>query len=190
MKFSMILFSTTLLSSLTCASTDSSLNPSDIKKEGMMYIKKLGSALKSELQLKMKEDKSGAAALDFCTAQATVITNKVNDTLPKYAKVRRTSLKVRNGANTPDILDKKVMEEFAASIQGKSFDPKSVKVVIEGNTTRVYKPLLTGDICLKCHGSNVSPALEKKIAAHYPEDLATGFKKGELRGVIVAEINK
>ena len=53
---------------------------------------------------------------------------------------------------------------------------------------RLLRPLLTGDVCLKCHGdpTTFSPELRNKIDSLYPNDRATGFKAGELRGVLWA----
>jgi hypothetical protein len=44
--------------------------------------------------------------------------------------------------------------------------------------------------CLKCHGESISPEINTMIQKQYPNDKAIGFKEGELRGVIVAEIQK
>ena len=44
------------------------------------------------------------------------------------------------------------------------------------------KAIPTGEVCLKCHGSNVAPDVKAAIGELYPEDQATGFKAGELRG--------
>jgi len=63
-------------------------------------------------------------------------------------------------------------------------------VVKVGDTYRVYKPLPTGKVCLKCHGTNIDPKIAETIKKFYPKDQATGFKEGDLRGVIVAEIKK
>ena len=185
MKLSALCFSLILLSTASVAADQ------DIKAEGVRYIKMLGGTLKSELKSRMKEDPSGVAAAGFCAGSAEDITKKVNSKLPKYANVRRTSLKVRNPDNKPDALDEKVMKEFAEAIKHKTLDPKNpVRVVQDGDTARVYKPLLTKKVCLKCHGSDLSPEISKIIKEHYPNDHATGFKEGDLRGVIVAEIKK
>lgn len=54
---------------------------------------------------------------------------------------------------------------------------------------RLLRPLLTGEVCLKCHGdpATFSPELRAKLEALYPADKATGFRAGELRGVLWAE---
>lgn len=185
MKLNTILLSALLLTSASMADNTA------LKQEGIQYIKMLGGALKTELQAQMKADKSGMGALGFCTAKANEITENVNKKLPDYAKVRRTSLKVRNAKNnSADAMDEKVMKEYVSAIEAKTFTPKDIKVVQDGDTTRVYKPLVAKAVCLKCHGSNVSTEITKATQLAYPHDKAIGFKEGDLRGVIVSEIKK
>jgi hypothetical protein len=191
MKLNSLIFSALLTTLVNASDMNTTTQPLSTKQEGIKYIKMLGGALKGELQAQMKADKTGLAALGFCTAQANEITNNVNKKLPAYAKVRRTALKVRNNThNTPDALDTKIMQEYIASIEAKTFTPKDIKVVVEGNVTRIYKPLISKPVCLKCHGSNISKDIREAITAAYPQDKAVDFKEGSLRGVIVAEIKK
>jgi len=186
MKLSTIALSALLLTSVGMASDNAT-----VKMEGIKYIKQLGMALKSELKAHMKKDPSGLEALAFCTGSADKITNEVNAKLPAYAKVRRTALKVRNDkVNAPDSTDEKVMKAYEEAIAAKTFSSKDIKVVEVGDTTRVYKPLVTKKVCLKCHGSDLSPKIQDALKSAYPNDHATGFKEGSLRGVIVAEIKK
>ena len=161
-----------------------------VKQEGVKYIKLLGGTLKNELQTHMKADKTGLSAMGFCTAKANDITKEVNKKLPEYALVRRTALKIRNENNLPDALDIKVMKGYEESIAANTFVPTDIKVVEDGNTARVYKPLITQSVCLKCHGSNISNEIQGEITASYPKDQAVAFKEGSLRGIIVAEIKK
>jgi len=181
---------TLLLSTILCTAVATADNTA-VKQEGIKYIKMLGGTLKGELKPLMKADKSGMSALEFCTVKANELTKEVNKKLPSYAKVRRTALKVRNNSqNKPDAVDKKVMNDYIAAIKAKTFTPKDIKVVEEGDTTRIYKPLLAQGVCLKCHGSKISPEISRSLAKSYPHDQAVGFKEGDLRGVIVAEIKK
>lgn len=190
MKINLILITVLISTSMAFTSEVTSTKEMTIKQEGMKYIKILGGALKGELQTHMKADKTGLSAMGFCTAKADDITNEVNSKLPKYASVRRTALKTRNPNNAADALDQKVMAEYEASIEAKTFLPADIKVVEEGDTTRVYKPLVTQGVCLKCHGSGISQEIQDEIKTHYPKDQALGFKEGSLRGMIVAEIKK
>ena len=185
MKLNTLLLSTLLLTSASLADNIT------VKQEGIKYIKMLGGALKSELQAHMKADKTGIGAVTFCTNEATKLTAEVNTKLPAYAKVRRTALKLRNAdKNGADALDTKIMEEYIASIEAKTFTPKDIKVVEDGDVTRVYKPLLAKNVCLVCHGSKISKAIQEEITKGYPHDKAVDFKENSLRGVIVAEIKK
>ena len=182
---------TSLLTASAMAADNNATQPLTVKQEGIKYIKMLGGALKTELKAHMKKDPTGLDAMAFCTGSADKITKEVNVKLPSYAKVRRTALKVRNGSvNTPDATDEKVMKAYEAAIAAKTFTPKDIKVVEEGNVTRVYKPLVTKAVCLKCHGSQLSPKISEALKSAYPADKAVGFKEGDLRGVVVSEITK
>jgi len=197
MKTTTLLITSLLTTSFLLASANDPTNSStsdttqmSVKEEGMKYIKMLGGTLKEQLQIHMKADSTGLSAMGFCSAKAEDITKEVNKKLPAYASVRRTALKIRNSDNLPDALDIKVMKEYEASIAAKTFSPTDIKVVKEGDTTRIYKPLITQDVCLKCHGSTISKEIQNEITAHYPNDKAVAFEKGSLRGVIVSEIKR
>jgi hypothetical protein len=45
------------------------------------------------------------------------------------------------------------------------------------------KPIRMKGICRKCHGPRIEPDVKDRLRELYPEDEATGFKKGELRGM-------
>ena len=47
-------------------------------------------------------------------------------------------------------------------------------------------------MCLQCHGEkgkNIQPKTLEKIAQLYPNDLATGYKENEVRGLISIKTN-
>ena len=192
MKVTTLLLATLLSTSMTLASETNITAPEmTVKQEGVKYIKMLGAALKTELQTHMKADKTGVDAVTFCTTEATKLTAEINTKLPAYAKVRRTALKLRNTEkNGADALDTKIMQEYVASIEAKTFTSKDIKVVKDGDVTRVYKPLLAQPVCLICHGSKISKVIQEEITKGYPHDKAVNFKENSLRGVIVAEIKK
>ncbi len=159
-------------------------------KEGIDAIKLLGKTLKTNLKAKLQEDSNGTAAITFCTAEAQNITAQVNEKLPSNVKVRRTSLNLRNLANKPDATDMRIMQKYQEAIKKHSASATLMTTVKEDEAIRVYKPLVVGGICLKCHGENIAPNIASAIQAAYSEDNATGLKAGELRGVIVAEVKK
>jgi hypothetical protein len=163
-----------------------------VEKEGLKYIKMLGKELKGKLKAKMKEDPSGVEAFEFCANNAEKITQEVNSKFPKGVTVRRASLKVRNEKNSPDPIDTKVLDIYQEMAKEGKLTGKSIKTIELDNSKRVYKPLLTKKVCLKCHGdlNSLNPKIKELISKKYPHDSAVGFKEGDLRGVIVSEITK
>jgi hypothetical protein len=97
-------------------------------------------------------------------------------------KVGRTSLKVRNPANTADAWEKQVLEQFAErAAAGEPVAELSQAEMVAGEF-RMMKAIATGEPCLACHGKNVKPSLAAVIDVRYPQDQARGFALGELRG--------
>ena len=102
----------------------------------------------------------------------------------------RTSLKPRNANNAPDDWEKKVLNAFEKSkarSKAKNEVPKTLEffevVETDGHKKRRYmKAIGTGGVCLLCHGTNISPDVKTKLKELYPDDTATGFKIGDLRG--------
>jgi hypothetical protein len=92
--------------------------------------------------------------------------------------VGRTSHRLRNPANKAEPWMLPFLEAFRASpprhLAHHRPRPRGTGYV----ETIHHQPL-----CATCHGENVAPALLEKIRAHYPEDEATGFRVGELRGL-------
>jgi len=185
MKIKMMALSIVAITSMASADNQT------VAKEGAGYIKMLMEGLKAELMPPMKQDPSGVAAMGLCTTRAMKITHEVNDKLPKNVTLRRTALKLRNPENKADAIDIEVMNGFTKALEEKTLDlEKPLKVVNDGNTTRVYRALVTIPMCLQCHGTNISKEVDGAIKTSYPKDEAIGFAEGTLRGVIVAEIKK
>lgn len=51
------------------------------------------------------------------------------------------------------------------------------------------EPIRIQPMCLACHGEVLQPDIAERIREHYPEDQATGFKEGDLRGVFWVEFS-
>ncbi len=125
--------------------------------------------------------KSGGSvnAVSFCNERAMPLT----DSLAKAynCEIKRVSDKFRNPANKPTDTDLDIWTKISSS---KSMSPV---VSAENGHIVYYKPILIAmPACLKCHGSQ-SKEIDSKtleiIRKNYPEDQATGYKKGDLRGM-------
>jgi len=158
-------------------------NKDEIKSLGNAHIESFMVTLKEPLMQLINMDSSYKSAMGGCSSIAMSRTNEYNAV--SNVKVRRTALKYRNPANKPDETDKIVMEHFLASN-----NLKDSLVVDMGNNYRVYKALDMKKPCLACHGENISEDLQKMLTRTYPKDMATGFKLGEFRGVVVAKVKK
>ncbi len=161
-------------------------NP-EILAKGVKQAKDLIKVIKPTLMATFKKDPTGVEGMIMCSTKAHEMGANYNTSLPKGSHVRRTAIKYRNPANKPDATDLVVMNKMIAD------GNLSKAVVVDmGENFRVYKALPTHKPCLKCHGdANSMPEKMKEIIhKKYPNDLATGFKEHELRGVIVSEIEK
>ncbi len=102
------------------------------------------------------------------------------------ATVGRTALRVRNPANAPSEWQRQVLESFATRMAAGE-DPARIEyaalVEHDGSSERRWmKPIVTAELCVTCHGASIAAPLAAEIDAAYPEDQATGFEVGELRG--------
>jgi hypothetical protein len=49
------------------------------------------------------------------------------------------------------------------------------------------KPIPTAGLCVTCHGGEMSEEITKKIKSLYPNDQATGFMVGDIRGAFTLQ---
>ncbi len=158
-------------------------DPQALAKEARGIVMGFMKELKGTLVPAMKE-KGPVAAIEVCSKKAGEIAKKhsVNGW-----QVGRTALKLRNAkANAPDAWEKATLEMFEKKIT-EGADPKTLAraevVDMDGKKVfRFMKAIPVGKPCLTCHGGNVKADVLKAIRAHYPDDRATGFRLGQLRG--------
>lgn len=152
--------------------------------EARAAVKELGQGLKAQLMAAIKAD-GPISAIGVCQTVAPTLAGQSSKA--HGLKVGRTALRVRNPENSPDPFERKVMEDFVTQITAGA-DPAKLEyaeVVMEGDAPvfRYMKAIpMAAQPCLTCHGSDLDPALKTEIENLYPEDQATGFKPGELRG--------
>lgn len=105
-------------------------------------------------------------------------------------KVRRVSLRNRNPMAVPDPWERAVLEDFdrrAAAKESPATLEKAEVTMVNGQPTQRYmRALPTMALCTQCHGAadKLSPAVAAKLKALYPEDRATGYAVGEIRGAM------
>jgi hypothetical protein len=143
-------------------------------------------ALKKSLGTQLKAAMAGGGhggAIDACRLVAQTVTQSTSDTF-EGLEVRRTSLKYRNPENRPDSVDENVLMAFEqAKAAGRDLVPVFVEGA-EGQAARFYSPIVVEAICLNCHGAreSLSPEVTALLDGHYPDDLATEYAEGDVRG--------
>lgn len=163
-----------------------------LTEESRAAITMLGGELKSTLQASMKAS-GPVESIAVCNTDAPIISSNVSKA--KGMTVSRTSLKYRNLENKPDAWQTSVLEQFELRKQkGEAIKSMEFSEVTELDGQKVFrymKAIPTGDVCLKCHGSNIQQAIANKIKSLYPNDMATGFNKGDIRGAfsVIKSVN-
>lgn len=102
-------------------------------------------------------------------------------------KIKRVSLKPRNEERaTPDAWEKAALVDFDKRAAAGESPAKLEKGELVGDEYRFVKALPMQALCQNCHGSadRISPTVKAAIARHYPNDRATGYSEGQIRGVI------
>jgi len=140
-------------------------------------------SLQGELFAAMK-DGGPVKALEVCRTRAPEIAKNVSTGTPWT--IGRTSAKVRNAANAPDAWEAAKLEEFRRRLAGgeEIAGIEAFEVVeTDGRPEfRYMKAIGTASPCLGCHGSDLKPEVATKVKELYPDDRATGFASGQLRG--------
>ena len=154
-------------------------------KEARLHAKALGGALKSRLQQAIQ---SGGleAGVNECQIAAAPIGLALSQ---NGWEVGRTALKVRNPNNAADQWEREQLAWFSQLLTKAKQDNLAPKRPIEtyqydseSGKFRYMMAIEQGQVCMACHGANVAPSVKQSILKHYPNDQATGFELGELRG--------
>ncbi len=137
----------------------------------------LGGELKAALQ------RGGVAeAVNYCNLNAIPIT----DSLATFYKVsiKRATAKPRNQANLATAAELEILSVWEdKKANGGEISP----VLFEGETSvDFYSPIVLQEMCTACHGvkgKTFTVDAETIIKNKYPEDKATGYIEGDLRGM-------
>jgi hypothetical protein len=156
------------------------------KEQAMAATAALGKALKAELVGAMQSG-GPLSAVDICHTRAPAIAASVSS--EQGVQVSRVSSRNRNPGNAPNEWQAEVLAMFADRIEdgedAAGLTWQETAEVSDGAEYRFMKAIPTDGVCLACHGTSLDPAVAEAIAARYPEDKATGFSQGDLRGAFV-----
>ncbi|TPH13452.1 Tll0287-like domain-containing protein [Litorilituus lipolyticus] len=151
--------------------------------EAKKIVKSFGGTLKPKLKQAIQ---SGGLvhAIDVCAIEAPKIAKKLSQ--KTQWDVSRVSLKTRNAKNaTANNYEQKILQQFAQ--QKEQANTKQTANSLEhaeivNNEFRFMKAQLIEGVCLNCHGNTIAPEVKQALQKHYPNDMATGYSLGDVRG--------
>ena len=156
--------------------------------KGQLALTELGSTLKTQLVSTMA-DSGPVAALVECSSNAELLTNSVATELG--VRVGRSTMRPRNPANRgPDWVEAWLSEQGHRQAEGVTGVESTARRPDGTQIAQVLRPLGIAPPCLVCHGDpeTLAPELKAELSARYPNDQATGYALGDLRGAMWAEV--
>jgi Protein of unknown function (DUF3365) len=141
--------------------------------------------------LKRAMDSGGPAlAVQFCADSAQA------RTLRRWTKglyIRRVSERVRNVDDAPDATERGLLERLAKLNRAGELPRELIEVIRAADGTyelQYMRPILVSSRCLACHGdpNSMDPVVRAAIARRYPQDQATGYRVGDLRGAVSVRV--
>ena len=148
---------------------------------------KLVGTLMGEVQQHIK-DYGLAGTVTHCSSRAQELSALVG--AEEGVEIRRVTEKTRNPVDAPDAYERRVLAHFAEMLAKGELDASTVHVEVvkkDGKEVlRFLKPVTMMKNCLNCHGSpeQIPEDVREALRAQYPNDLATGYANGDLRGAI------
>jgi len=99
--------------------------------------------------------------------------------------VSRVSLQPRNVESaTPDAWERETLEAFDRRQRAGEPGANINSAAIVDGDYRYMQAQPAMPLCLTCHGQNITADVRSALAQHYPDDTATGYSAGEIRGAI------
>ncbi len=133
---------------------------------------------KQNLQAALREGlaQGPVHAVGVCQVQAPDIAEAIAN---GGIRVGRSSDRLRNPDNISPEWVSPILEQYLASTAER--EPRIVQ--LDGDRVGYVEPILLQPLCVTCHGKTLAPDVASKINELYPEDRATGYAAGDLRGV-------
>lgn len=188
-----ILLSLTLvsLSFITVAQAED-LYTNFFKTKALTASKSLLGTLKTQLTEALSDGDTKKAVV-VCSSIAQSIAQNVSK--ENNLDIKRVSLKNRNPLGSPDSFEKNTLEVFDKMKEDGKLTPDSdfSDITMENNKKvfRFMKPIVTAKSCLQCHGNpeQIKPEVKDILKEKYPNDIAFGYKEGDVRGAVSVKIN-
>ena len=153
-----------------------------LRGEAQSLVRQFVGQLKPQLQQAMQEG-GPVQAIAVCASVAPGIADALSES--SGWQVRRVSLKQRNASRAvPDPWEKQVLMDFDARQEQGEAATTLVHDQLQSHGYRYMQAQIAEPLCLVCHGENLAPQVEKVLDEYYPQDMATGYQPGQVRGAV------
>ncbi len=126
------------------------------------------------------------AAIASCHTEAPVLTAAV---ARDGATIGRATRKPRNPRNAATGWQADALSQFEGVLAaGQPLAGQTFARRLPGGRIGYAEPLVIQELCVTCHGALLAPEVHVEIAARYPDDRATGYVIGDLRGIAWVEL--
>ncbi len=189
-----ILFVATLISVTSIGHAQNISPPAGLDNMTVEETRALANELLNQLGQKLKSTMSAQgpeAAVSVCKEASPSIAKTLS--AKHGAQMTRVGTRVRNPSmGTPNQWQKDALMQFESRLaQGEApatLEYWKVVDIDDGKRELHYaKAIMIQPVCLSCHGaaSEIPVSLSEKIRIEYPQDQATGYSVGKLRGAVV-----
>ncbi len=153
-----------------------------LEQEAEHLAQEFAGSLKPQL-LEAMQQGGPVAAVKVCASVAPEIARQLSHR--SGWRVKRVSLKARNRSTAiPDSWEEAILEQFdERRANGEPVETLTATTQTD-NEFRYMKAQGVGPLCLTCHGEAVAPNIKQVLDSYYPNDRATGYRLGEIRGAI------
>lgn len=167
-----------------CLSTATGAAPGadSLEQQASKLAQQFVGQLKPQLKNAMQEG-GPTHAIEVCASVAP----KIADSLSAESGwlVKRVSLKSRNASRAvPDTWESAVLKQFDT----RQAAGEKASALHHGETTgdqyRFMQAQGVEPVCLLCHGDNLAEPVRATLQQYYPDDWATGYSLGQVRGAI------
>ena len=155
---------------------------SELNQEARQLAQRFVGELKPQLKRAMLEG-GPTLAIEACASLAP----RIADNLAEESGwlVRRVSLKSRNASRArPDKWEKAVLVQFDERQAAGESASTLVQAEIKGGWYRYMQAQVVEPLCLICHGTEITEPVRGILTDFYPDDWATGYVLGQVRGAI------
>jgi hypothetical protein len=167
---------------VTTVSAEPEPRSADLEDQARGLVQQFAAELKPRLKQALATG-GPTHAIEVCASEAP----RIADALSEQSgwAVRRVSLRARNASRaTPDDWERGILEQFDQRQAAGETAADLRASATSGGTYRYMQAQGVEGVCLVCHGESLARAIADTLEQYYPDDAATGYSMGQVRGAI------